>query len=186
MISFKIKDQGVFARIEKSVIADVESIMASRPMMEEVGEFTVSRLKYQMRVSKPYNSSGTTKDLEDSTIRNRKYLEKFNDTAETYSPERSNLTFTGQLLDSMKYIIKGVGLLEVLFDGMHRGYLSGTGRRGKNLSNSTLYGYLVDKDKRFAVFDNSLNDNGTFKARVKSIVLRYVRRGLAVRNRIRS
>lgn len=186
LFTVRIKNPKAFVQIEKDLVNAVESILSSKEMMTEVGEFTVDRLRYQARVGKPANFARSTKPLESSTIRNRRYLAKHNPTHETFEESRSNLTLTGQFLDSLTYAIKGIGLLEIFFDGTHKGYLSGTGRRGKSIANAKLAGYLIDIDKRFAVFDSSLNTNETFKTRVKSIVQRFLRRGLAVRNRLRA
>ncbi len=186
LFTARIKNPAVFLQIEKGLIKDIEAILSSKEMLGEVGDFTVDRLRYQARVSKPANFARSTKPLESSTISNRRYLAKHNQTHETFEPNRSNLTITGQFLDSIKYAIRGTGLLEIFFDGTHKGYLSGTGRRGKSIPNEKLAEYLKDIDKRFAVFDSSLNTNETFKTRVKSIVQRFIRRGLAVRNRLRA
>lgn len=186
LFTARIKNQAVFVQIEKGLVKDIEEILSSREMLKEVGEFTVERLRYQARIGRPANFARSTKPLEESTIRNRKYLAKHNPTHETFEPTRSNLTITGQFLDSLKYAVRGTGLLEIFFDGNHRGYLSGTGKRGKSIPNAKLAEYLKDIDKRFAVFDSSLDDNETFKTRVKTIVRRFIRRGLAVRNRLRA
>lgn len=186
LFTARIKNPKVFVEIEKSIIKDINQVLSSREMMSEVGEFTVERLRYEARTGRPANFARSTKPLESSTIANRRYLAKHNPTHETFEPTRSNLTLTGQFLDSLKYVVKGAGLLEIFFDGNHRGYLSGTGNRGKSIPNAKLAEYLKDIDKRFAVFDSSLDDNETFKTRVKTIVQRFIRRGLAVRNRLRA
>lgn len=186
LFTARIKNQGVFVQIEKGIIKDIEEILSSKEMLSEVGQFTVDRLKYQARLGKPANFARSTKPLESSTIRSRRYLAKHNPTHETFEESRSNLTITGQFLDSLKYVVRGTGLLEIFFDGTHKGYLSGTGKRGKSIANEKLAEYLKDIDKRFAVFDSSLNTNETFKTRIKTVVQRFIRRGLAVRNRLRA
>jgi hypothetical protein len=177
-----IKDGGVFARIEKSIIKDVELILSSKEMMNEVGEFVAERVRYQARVSKPLNAQSSLPKLKTSSISSRKYIAKHNQTHQTFEPSRSNLTITGQLLDSITHKIIGVGQILIDVAGKHRGYKSGTGAKGKDIENKDLKEYLIQKG--FVIFDKTIETNTLIQSRIKTIVLRYIRRGLAIRNRL--
>lgn len=184
LFNFKIKDPAVFTRMSADIKRQMEKVLSSEAFTREVGEFMVDRIKYQARTTKPTNEESSFPDLKDSSIRSRRYLAKHNPTHDTFEPTRSNLTITGQFLDALKYSLIKAGTVAIEFVGTHRGYLSGTGKRGKSVKNKQLNLWL--KEKGFVVFDKSLKDNKTFRARIKSIALRYVRRGLAVSRRLRS
>jgi hypothetical protein len=53
-------------------------------------------------IAKEVRNNGVRPSLASSTVKQRKYLAKHNSTHESYGPVRSNMTFTGQLLDSLK------------------------------------------------------------------------------------
>lgn len=180
--SVQLKDKGIFARIEKSIIKDVELILSSKEMLNEVGEFVADRVRLQARISKPLNSSNSLPKLKESSIASRKYIAKHNQTHQTYESGRSNLTITGQLLDSITHKIMGVGEIVIDVAGKHRGYKSGTGKKGKDIENKDLKDYLIKKG--FVIFDKAIEANNIIKARTKTIVLRYIRRGLAIRNKL--
>lgn len=183
VISFKIKDQKVFAKLESTIKDKMEKVLASEPMLNEVGEMVTERIRYQARISKPLNNQDSFPKLKSSTIKTREYLSQYNDTHETFDASRSNLTITGQLLDSLKHSIKSAGVIVIAFTGMHRGYKTRTGH-GEDIQNARLARYLSEIG--FDVFDSSIKDNKKIKARIKSIVLRYLRRGLEVSRRLRS
>jgi hypothetical protein len=171
-----------FAKIEAKFRDDIQAILSNTDIMKDVGEFMVDRVKYQARIAKPFNADGSFPDLKDSTVANRRYLAKFNEVDATFSPTRSNLTITGQFLNSLTYLVQGPGLVQILYDGIHTGYMSGKGRVGKSVANSDLVKWLSDKG--FNVMDRSLADNQTVKRRVAAIALGYIRRGLKVQNRL--
>lgn len=185
LFSARLKNPGVFLRLNQKVIRDVNEILKGTELLNEVGEFATDRIRYQARVTKPFNNSGDFPDLQPTTITNRRYLAKYNQTHATYQDNRSNLTITGQLLGSLKHFIRGTGLIEINFDGNHTGYKTGSGRT-KSLPNKKIAEYLREKKPNsFVAFDgNSLNNNKTFKARISSIVRRFIRRGLSVRRRL--
>jgi hypothetical protein len=181
MFNVRIKNKAIFAQLQKEVTVAVEEVLGGKDMLDEVGEFVSDRVRYQARIGKPISADGFKTPLEDSTIRNRKYLARYNSTHETYNPERSNLTLTGQLLDSIKHTITGIGKLEIDVSGKHTGYKTKTGHTDP-IDMKELKGHL--KKKEFVIFDKLINDNKTIVSRTKTIVLRYIRRALAIRNRL--
>lgn len=184
MFTFRVKNQGIGLTLEKKFRDQMEKVLSSDAFLKEVGQFAVERIAYQARTSKPTNDSASFPSLKASTIKSRKQIAKHNPTHQAYEPARSNLTITGQFLNSLKYALVKAGVIKIGFEGMHNGYALANGGRTEKISNERLRGYLAEKG--FVVFDKSLNDNKTFKARIKSIALRYVRRGLAVSRRLRA
>lgn len=179
MFKFKINEQQI-ASIEAKVKADVREILASSAVLNEIGGMATDRLRFQARTAKPFNEGASFPVLKDSTIENRKYLEKYNKTHKVYERQLSNLTITGAFLESLTWLVKGPGLLELFFEGRHPGYRLKNGNTKNPPRNQDLFKWLTDKG--FAVFDSSIETNKIIKARIRSIVLKYIRRGLKVRN----
>lgn len=181
-ISLKI-DSAKFTQIETFVRDTAKDILANSQLKQEIGDFAVERVKYQARIGKPYNANNTFPELKDSTIKNRKYLARNNPTHETFDPEFSNLTITGDFLDSLTAIDEGDCVLRLTFTGMHKPYLGAKGQRiSKTIMNETLAGYLSEKG--FNVFDKALETQSQFIKRIKTICNAYIRRGLKVRNKL--
>lgn len=184
LFTARVKNSSVFAQIEKGIVKDIEAILSSREMLSEVGEFVVERIRFQARTEKPFNSSKSLPLLRESTIRHREYLARYNKTHAVFDSGLSNLTVTGAFQDSLTFRVKGTGLLELYFLGKHPRYRGKSGEIGKEVKNSDLFKWLSDKG--FKLFDESIEENKTIKSRVRSIVQRFIRRGLAVRNRLRA
>ena len=75
------------------------------------------------------------KRLKKSTIKSRKYLAKHNKTHPDYSPNKPNLTFTGQLLDSLKAFTRTEGskiVYEIRALGNHMPYEKSGGKVIRN------------------------------------------------------
>lgn len=184
LMPFEIKiDSAQFVAIEKRLREDANQVLAGSALKQEVGDFAVERIKYQARTGKPYNSDGTFPNLKDSTIKNREYLAKYNPPHATYASDFSNLTLTGELLESLNWSDEGDTLLKLSFDGNHTPYKSAHGTMNRDaLLNATLVEYLAAKG--FRVFDKSLQNNRQFISRIKTICLGYIRRGLRIRSQL--
>jgi len=116
------------------------------------------------------------KKLEDSTIANRKRLAKFNKTHKNYSSARSNLTFTGQFLDSIKATVEksknGVTML-IEPTGVHTGYNTPTGGRTDPIPNEAIA--IAQKDLGRSVFSIS-----KVKLRkISLVIIQFLRKKLA-------
>jgi hypothetical protein len=183
-MGFKVNfDSKQFLKIEAKFRSDIKDILNQPAVMREIGDFLVERIRFQARTESPLNSDGSLPPLKPATVKRRAYLEKYNSTHSTYSTDRSNLTITGKFLDALTYLVKGPGLLDVFFDGRHPQYKGKGGRGiGKEVLNSDLVKWLAQKG--FRVFDRAINDNKIIRQRIRSIALRYVRRGLRVRNKL--
>ena len=87
-------------------------------------------------------TSAAIKQLKPSSVRNRRYRARYNTTHPNYNPNKSNLTLTGELIDSIKCRFKklrrGVGFtLQAL--GKHKKYKTKKGRsKAKRVSNSDI------------------------------------------------
>lgn len=183
-IDIKI-DTEKFLQIEPQLRDAAKEILSNDSLKQEVGDYAVERVKYQARIGAPYNATDSFPDLKDSTIKNREYLGRYNPPHSTFSPEFSNLTITGEFLDSLTAIQEGDTILRLAFTGMHNVYKGAKGQRiSKTIMNDTLAKYLSEKG--FNVFDNTLRNKSQFINRIKTICQAYIRRGLKVRNKLGS
>lgn len=182
---FKVKiDTNAVVKLELETTRAVQQILKGEALQKEVGTYMVTAIQYQARVGKPLTQERSLPALKESSIRTRRYLAKHNTTHKAYNEKRSNVTITGALLDSIVYTAEGGDdlNLKITFEGKHPGYKSANGPMGEGPDNLTLAGYL--KDKGFKIFDNTIQANQQFTSRIKTICLRYIRRGLRIRNRL--
>lgn len=181
-IDIKI-DSAQFIDIEQRIRDQANIVLASPDLKAEIGDYAVEAIKYQARVGSPYNSTGSFPSLADSTVKQRRYLAKYNQPHATYGEDFSNLTLTGEFLESLTWLDQGDTLLAIAFQGMHSVYVGAKGQRiSKTIMNDTLAQYLAAKG--FRPFDMSLEMNQQFVSRIKTICLRYIRRGLNISNQV--
>lgn len=96
----------------KKKIALIEKIVNADTLKNEIGETAKKYISGQVRLGKDVETQQKFTPLKESTIEKRKYLQNYNKTHPAYSSKRSNLTFTGQLIDSITFekILGGVRL----------------------------------------------------------------------------
>lgn len=73
---------------------------------DEIQEGIVGDLKKEIKSGKSPATGKNFRKLKDSTIESRRRRSKYNKTDASFSPSTSALTFTGQLVDSIKAKIK--------------------------------------------------------------------------------
>ncbi len=73
---------------------------------DKIQEGIVGDLKKEIKSGKSPATGKSFRKLKDSTIESRKRRSKYNKTDASFSPSKSALTFSGQLVDSIKAKIK--------------------------------------------------------------------------------
>ena len=185
MISFKFDKKKQIGALELKVKKQIKEILSGEALLTEVGKFAVERIKYQARISKPLSEEGFKPSLAESTIKHRKYLSKYNATHQAFELPRANVTITGKFLDSLKYVFRNTrdgGGLDIFFEGDHPRYRGKSGYIGKVVKNADLAKWLGRIG--FTVVDKAAGDNVQFTNRIVRICRQFIRRGLAVRNRL--
>lgn len=133
-------------------------------ILDNAGELIADRiysLAKRGRRMKPDGSTESLPKLEKSTIKTRKAYSGKTGEAFDDSRTRSNLTLTGELLDSIRFISdEKKQTVEIFFDGDHTG----------GFSNDELFGWLKGINKKYDVL--TLNKGAQKK------VLSLVRRAL--------
>lgn len=172
---FKINQRSV-DNLEKSVRDAFNKAIRSKAMLTEIGDEIVTDIKDQTQnKAKSIPLQSRLKSLSKAWVKRRARLAEFNDTDPAYQATKSNLTFTGQLLNSLKHKILGVGKLEVFFDGTHQPYKGVKGKNlGKPISNEDLAGYVAENGRPF------VGIRPLMQRKITRIVRTYVRRALNV------
>lgn len=110
----------------------------------------------------------------------RDAIGKATPTHKAFSPKRSNLTITGQLLNSLKYMYLGNAKFKIVPDGEHEPYkirkaFGESMQVGKKIENSKLAQYVAQQGRPFMGIRDSLIP------RLKRIIIGYVRRSSKVK-----
>lgn len=120
---FKVKfDQKALDKSESDVKELFKKVINSKALLKEVGDTVITDIKFQTKRGKSIPKDlQPFKPLSKSWRKEREKLSKYNKTSEVYSKNRSNLSFTGQLLDSLTYVANA-GKILLKFTGIHKAY----------------------------------------------------------------
>ncbi|TXH09386.1 MAG: hypothetical protein E6R04_08090 [Spirochaetes bacterium] len=119
MSKISISVNKVRAQVEKDL---KESLNNSR--MQKIGEFVIEKIRIRTRLG--YGASGhlrpreKLKPLAESSKDIRKGFKKAGELSEFTSPGRSNLTFTGQMLDSLTVRVISMGKIIIDVTGIRK------------------------------------------------------------------
>ena len=175
-----------FRKIDKLEILlkkKFKGAVSDRGMLKEVGEFSVDRIRANARKGKPARQDGSISkfpNLKESTKRIRKSLSKYNDTHATFRFNRSNVTFTGQLLDHVRFkILKDK--IELFIKGSRRLYRERNNKvlKGQERTSEEVYKKLVELNTRYKFL--ALDSKGI--ERTRRIVLRFLRKSLSLKKK---
>ena len=174
MSRVKFDTAGAVSRLKKKI----NELLVDDNLQTEVGIFLTERIRFEARTGKPLNDSGSFPDLKDSSKGIRAGLAKSNKTHPAFSPDRSNLTFSGQLQDALSFKrIKG-GVYELFIKATARQPVKTKGGKAIKSPNNKK----VDEDLRSRGFNlftgKGLKQNKKIARRIKQILLRFLRRKL--------
>ena len=163
--------------LPKEVAKGVRKVINSNELKTQVGVFSTERLRFQARIRKPLNDTNSFPELADTTILQRAYLQKFNVPHPTYGTSRSNLTFTGQFLNSLGFERRNRGI-EFVWKGVRKPYRTGPNSRSrKALTNEDLASFLSELG--FVPFTTKgINKDRKFLSQIRALVRRFLRRNL--------
>lgn len=163
----KVKIRGVDAARRRALRIVVGSI-ASSPELKKIDEFA----KSEFRKGKLLDGS-SIKSLAPSTIEFRQRYARVNRTGKGYSPRKSNLTFTGQFLESLKTSVELVRdkiRVRISPTGIHRGLRKINGGRFPGVSNAELGRFLIEGGRDWRRVGPATT------RKFKSILLKIIRR----------
>lgn len=91
-------------------LSKIEKGFEDKRLLEPVADIAIKDIQRNTKATRGFNKSGDRDKLpgiSEEWIERRKKLSGTNATTGVYSPRRSNLSFTGQLLDSLKAKFRG-------------------------------------------------------------------------------
>lgn len=194
--TFKVNQKSL-DKVESNVRDAFKKVISNNKMMGEIGKTVTDDIKFQTRrrVSIPLGSNfPALKDEKWKRLRDRVQGKH-----ESYGKNRSNLTVTGQLLDSLKWLTSGPGKLKIYFEGTHKPYIiqklqswkrraysrkdgtrvsattiksnnSGNLKTGREIKNQDLASFVASQGRPFVGVRDKI------KERINRIVIAYIRR----------
>ena len=159
-----------FKNTRKTIFDAVKRIKKNDKTLKRIGTSVVRNIKVDSLEGRSYDGRSFP-PLKNSTIKYRKYIEKYNNMSKDYSLRKSNVTMIGDLLNNIRVYIKS-GLILIEARGRHKAYMGKRGRHKTRAPYSDILKGLWDLDRRLL---------GLSKESKKKIILevkREVKRGL--------
>lgn len=176
MAKVKVDMRGAIKKVER-----IRKSLKAKPLLNAMASIVVDDIKRNTRTKRGFTESqlgsatiGKREKLpalKESTQRTRRGMARYNTTTDVYSPARSNLSFTGQLIQSVTYKIKR-GIIQVFAKGTRKPYRTRDGRavKGRKLTNDALVGHLEDKGFYFLGIDK------LSAKKIRALIVREIRR----------
>lgn len=130
------------AKVEKTL----KKVLKSKSFYDDLGEFVSNQIRKRTRIGKGVSPSGNQTKLNPLKPSTKKYREKYKkNLSENTRAGKSNLTATGQLLDSIEYKSTNAKT-KISFADKRSKELSGA---ASTISNSKVAGYVQKAGRRF-------------------------------------
>lgn len=173
MLQVKL-DKTQFDRIAADVESRFAKVIASREMKEKISDLVIGDIQKQTRAGKSITDNSSLPPLSSAWKKRRAVIAQSIKTGEGFSPNKSNLTLSGQLLESLKARFSA-RTISIAPEGIHKPYRV-TGRNGKRstlgraIPNKQLAVYLEEKGFGFIGLRPEINN------RIRLLVQDQVRR----------
>lgn len=126
-------------RLNSKIVIEINKIFSNKNIIKIIAEIIVTDIK---------NNYERIQGPSKSTIFQRIYLEKYNNTDKAYRRSKIKAVFTGELLEDLKNNIKGSPTEKKFIlehsDKLHSKYLGKSGLIGNNISYKNLSKILVN------------------------------------------
>jgi hypothetical protein len=129
--------------LKDKIARSVNDVISSKKFKDDIGKKVVQDIQRNARSGNTIDNKGDVSGmtpLETSTIRNRASLrEAGNATGRPYADQKSNLTISGQLINSIKYVI-GSNFIKIFASGDRTPYKNkdGTNSKADPINNEDL------------------------------------------------
>lgn len=171
MLKFKLNDQSV-KDAQDSISAKVKQIISDKELLTQLGNTIVTDVKFQTRRGVSSKTGEKLRPLTKEWVDRRSKIASSTGTADTYSARRSNLTLTGQLLDSFQVVAINKAKVILNFVGIHKPYTNVGGKKvGREIPNEKLAEYVQ-------ILRPFLGVRPTLIQQLKNIAIRFIRRKL--------
>lgn len=167
--------------VEENVKAVIDKVTKNVRMLEEVGTVIITDVKYQTRRGRSIPKDGAPFDaLSTKWVQTRQQIAEAQKVSDVFKAGRSNVTLTGELLDSFEIVKIAQGQITIDFEGEHSPYTAKMIRKdgfrqvGKPIQNKTLAKYITENGRPFVGVRLAL------KQRLNRIVEGFIRRATKV------
>lgn len=164
-------------KIQSRVRVTLDKFLSSKSLLNKIGEFSRERIFSFAKSGKSLDSDETPEkmpSLSPGYMRYRAKVEKIAQMGKFFSPRRSNLTFTGQMLDALTFKTKSKKV-EVFVEATARNdepRLRKEKKKGPRLNNAQVAAELAKRGRKFIGMD-SLGQE-----RIKKLVIKELRQAL--------
>lgn len=135
----------------KSTIKAIRESLQDEEFLNRSGKVLQNNIRLEINQGISPETGSPFKPISKSWSDERDRLSEFNKTARGYQSGKSNLTFTGQFIKSIKFkivSILGIKTIEVGAKGARKGYkYSKGGKRSKAPTNEQLGAYLKEQGR---------------------------------------
>lgn len=171
--TFKINSASI-GKVEESTKKLFEKVISNRKMLNEIAETIIDDVKFQTRKGKSIPNDGSFKPLTQDWKDMRKRISRKTETHASFSPSKSNLTITGQLLNAFVHKIIGAGKINFFFEGTHKPYKAEGSEGsiltiGKKIENEKLAKYVAEERPFIGV-------RTQIERTLKNIIVSYIRK----------
>tara|TARA_R110000868_G_scaffold411262_1_gene702568 strand:+ start:1442 stop:1960 length:519 start_codon:yes stop_codon:yes gene_type:complete len=156
MKSFKIKYDK--KRAKKKLKAKFEKIIESDEWKEKATEYAINQIQGKTRTQKSAKDNSPLPKISEKHKDNKKRIAKYNGTGKNFGNTKSNLTITGQLLESLKRE-KHKTQAQIIAYGDRVPYKTKNGTVKKTPTNTELVKYLSDKGYKFIGLSEKMKKN---------------------------
>lgn len=169
MATIKIKN---LAAVEAEFKRRANEAIKQRRLLNRIGEDLAKQIVGSAREGKFIGNGSRLSALDADTVPQRQRLSRSNSTHPAYSPRRSNLTLTGELLDSIKHNVnESRGEVIVEAKGTHPGYKTlGGSSSSSRTSNADILRFQASMGR------NVIGINDKLRERYRQFVIEEIRR----------
>jgi phage gpG-like protein len=146
-------------RIKQSVKEELTKIISDKRLLTDIGV-------KMLELTQSFNRAGKSptgkkhEAISDDWIETKEELRPYNKVSEYYRKGASNLTFTGQLIRSIKFRVESSKATVVIEPtGKHLGYNLKNNKKTKSISNAKLTEYLKDQGRILLGFNKQIENN---------------------------
>lgn len=142
--------------------------------LDDIAKRVVLAIQTKTRLGVSPVTDKKLKPLTENTIERRKLLSRYNKTHEMFSPERSNLTLTGALVDAIRYEFR-TREQKIMFSlpGTHPGYSTGKGKRTATVPFSIILRGQREMGRDFLGLSDKMRK--TLLLEIRRLILRKIR-----------
>lgn len=94
--------------LEAKVTLTLKDKITKGEVLEQIGSFVKNRIYQNTKAGKSLATGNSIKSLSPNYIKTRKRFQEWNQVGDFFSPSRSNLTLTGQLLNAIAFRVNKI------------------------------------------------------------------------------